>query len=162
MRKEVCSHQDKAAAKPSQQPSGFQIFILRHFYPTITCKKVGIMDMCWWTVTLLTKDILDFVNLLEWDFSSKYPSWILCEFSNNPNLLSGLQWASFYLNWRRTCHLGPFQEQPSPEICYLWLSMNLLLLKLNCAHSDCCQHSSSGLQLIGLVSVCCYKSLPQL
>lgn len=123
MRKEVCSHQDKAAAKPSQQPSGFQIFILRHFYPTITCKKVGIMDMCWWTVTLLTKDILDFVNLLEWDFSSKYPSWILCEFSNNPNLLSGLQWASFYLNWRRTCHLGPFQEQPSPEICYLWLSI---------------------------------------
>lgn len=62
---------------------------------------------------------MEFANLWDSDFSSRYPSWILNEFSKRPKLLSGFSGLNgFYVNWRRTCHLGPFLQQPLPDFYY--------------------------------------------
>lgn len=60
-------------------------------------------------------------------------------------------------------HLVPFLQQPSSDFCFfVALCMNLLCPKHKwtlkwkswiCVHSDCWQHSASGLQLIGLTVI---------
>lgn len=128
----ICALHGKAAVKPSQQLSSLKIVSLWDSQRNVG--YYGHVIYCgWWTVTCLTKDIADFVSLLEWDsdFSSKYPYWILNKFSKRPKLLSGLnELDSFYLNWRRTYHFYNSHCQISGTF---WLSdeLNALETQLN-------------------------------
>lgn len=134
MRKEVCSRQGRCETlSTTEWFSGFP----RHFYPTITCKKVGYHGH-----VLVNCNVVDKGHF---GFLQQIPFFGYYENFKYPKSSMWTAVGSFYVNWRRTCHLGPFEQQPSPEIFYFWLSVWTFCSSNATVPSDCCQHSSSGL-----------------